>query len=240
MSSRIVAIEHQASCPPALLGEWLVAAGAELEIVRPYRGQELPDLAAYDAAVVLGGDMGANDDDAVPWLGAVKEGIRAAVAAGTPLLGVCLGHQLIAVALGGTVGRNPAGLTVGVEPVIWDLAAAQDPLFADLVDAEHVVHWNEDVVTAAPAGTGVLARSVEGSVQVARFAPGAWGIQAHPEVDVALCRRWAEVDREDHLARGVDQERLLASIEAAGPRLERWWLPLAERFVAVASGRDPR
>ena len=234
MTPRIVVVEHQESCPPALLGRWLADAGAELEVVRPYLGDDLPDLAAYDALLVLGGDMGANDDRTVPWLGPLKDRIRSAVDTGTPVLGICLGHQLVAAALGGTVGRNPAGLTVGVEPVVWDTAVADDPLLSGLVHAERVVHWNGDVVTSAPAGTTPLARTIDGQLQVARFAPAAWGIQAHPEVDVDLCRRWAEVDRDDHLARGVDQDALLSAIEEAAPDLERWWRGLADRFVEVA------
>lgn len=240
MSVRILAVEHQQSCPAALLGDWLLEAGAELRVVRPYLGEDLPEPASYDALLVLGGDMGANDDATVPWLAEVRERIASDATAGTPVLGICLGHQLVAAALGGTVGKNPAGLTVGVEPVVWDPAVADDPLFAGLVDAERVVHWNADVVTSVPDGTTPLARTVDGSLQVARFAPTAWGIQAHPEVDGGLCRRWAEVDRDDHLARGLDQDALLAGIEGAGPSLEGWWRPLAERFVElVRTGARP-
>ena len=235
MSVRIAVVEHQESCPPALLGGWLSDAGAELDVVRPYLGDDLPDAAAYDALLVLGGDMGANDDDTVAWLGPLKEHIRAAVDTGTPVLGICLGHQLLAIALGGTVGRNPSGLTVGVEPVVWDAAVADDPLFSDLVAADRVVHWNADVVSRLPEGAAVLARSVDGSLQAARFAPAAWGIQAHPEVDVDLCRRWAEVDRDDHLARGLDQRALLEDIERSVGRVARNWRTLGTRYVALVA-----
>lgn len=234
MSARVAVVEHQGNCPAGLVGEWLTNAGARLDVVRPYRGDELPEPAAYDALLVLGGDMGAGDDETVPWLGPLKGHICRTVDAGTPVLGICLGHQLVAAALGGTVGKNPAGLTVGVEPVVWDTAVADDPIFGGLVHAERVVHWNGDVVTCPPPGTTTLARTVAGSVQVARFAPSAWGIQAHPEVDAATCRQWAEVDREDHLARGLDQDAMIGAIEAAQDELEGQWRPLGERFARVA------
>ena len=237
MSARIVVVEHQENCPAGLVGDWLTEAGAELDVVRPYRGDDLPEPAAYDALLVLGGDMGANDDATVPWLGPLKEHLRSAVAAGSPVLGICLGHQLVAAALGGVVRPNPAGLAVGVEPVGWTPAAADDLLFGGVTAAERVVHWNGDAVVTTPPGTTVLATSSDGAVQAARFARGAWGIQAHPEVDAAVCRRWAEVDRDAHVERGVDQDALLAGIESAGPELERQWRPLGEGFARIAAGR---
>ncbi|CAA9399716.1 MAG: hypothetical protein AVDCRST_MAG32-2894 [uncultured Nocardioides sp.] len=227
-------VEHQQNCPAGLVGDWLVEAGASLDVVRPYLGDELPEPATYDALLVLGGDMGANDDATVPWLGPLKKHVHATVAAGTPVLGICLGHQLVAAALGGVVGKNPAGLTVGVEPVVWEAAVADDPLFGGMVHADRVVHWNGDVVVAPPPGSTTLARTVDGSVQAARFAAAAWGIQAHPEVDAATCRQWAEVDRDDHLARGLDQDAMIDRIRAAEEELERQWRPLGERFARIA------
>lgn len=234
MSARVAVVEHQANCPAGLVGKWLVDAGARLDVVRPYRGDDLPEPAAYDALLVLGGDMGANDDETVPWLGPLKRHIRDTVAAGTPVLGICLGHQLVAAALGGDVRQNPAGLALGVQPVTWTTAAVDDPLFSAVSAADHVVHWNSDVVVTAPPGATVLATAGDGSVQAARFTPAAWGIQAHPEVDAAVCRLWAEVDRPAHLERGIDQDALLATIEGAGAELERQWRPLGERFADLA------
>jgi len=68
-------IEHDESCPPALFGRWLTEAGCTLEVGRPYLGEALPSLPSYDAVLVLGGEMGANDDGAHPWLGPLKQGI---------------------------------------------------------------------------------------------------------------------------------------------------------------------
>ncbi len=100
----ILVVEHEATCPPAHLGDWLTGAGARVEVCRPYADESLPDLTTYDGLVVLGGSMGADDDETHAWLGPLKQLIRRAVATGLPTLGICLGHQLIASALGGTVG----------------------------------------------------------------------------------------------------------------------------------------
>ena len=236
----MLVVEHHESCPPRLMGGWLAEAGCALEVCRPYAGDDLPALTSYDAAVVLGGDMSANDDDTVPWLAPLKAGIRDAIAGGTPLLGICLGHQLMAAALGGRVERNPRGQTVGLQPVGWTAAAAHDAWTSGRTATEIAIHWNNDVVVDLPASAVVLARSPGGEVQAARLAARAWGIQAHPEADADVVRRWAESDREDHVALGPEQEEVLASIEAAGPALEGHWRPMARRFAAIAAGVEAR
>ena len=237
MSPRVLVVEHHESCPPHLVGRWLEEAGCTLEVCRPWTGEALPALTSYDAVLVLGGDMGADDDDAHWWLGPLKAGIREAVAAGTPLLGICLGHQLIAAALGGTVAPNPRGQTVGLQPVGWTEHAADDDWVAGRSGAEVAIHWNNDVVVALPEGAVVLARTPGGEVQVARFGPRAWGIQAHPEVDSVVVTRWAASDRDDHVSLGLDQDEVLAAIERSLPALAGHWQPMTARFAEIAGAR---
>jgi GMP synthase (glutamine-hydrolysing) len=262
---RILVVEHEDSCPPALFGDWLAEAGCVLQVCRPYAGDALPALASYDGVLVLGGEMGANDDATHRWLAPLKAGIRDAVETGTPLLGICLGHQLVAAALGGVVERNPLGQTVGLQPVGWTEEAAGDDWVGGHRGGERAIHWNNDVVVSLPDGAVVLARSHRGGerasttapsgrdtttslfqwiarspggeVQIARFGSRAWGIQAHPEAHVGIIRRWLETDREDEVARDVDEEAVLAAIEAAGPELVAHWQPLAARFARLVAGR---
>ena len=74
----MLVVEHDAECPPALVGTWLTDAGCELDVRRPYAGDALPDLASYDGLMILGGPMGADDDAKHAWLGPVKELVREA------------------------------------------------------------------------------------------------------------------------------------------------------------------
>lgn len=241
---RVLVVEHDALCPPALLGDWLVEAGAELDVRRPYDGDVLPtELTgtdgdrAPDALLVLGGPMGAGDDDQHAWLEPTRALVRAAGAAGLPTLGVCLGHQLSALAHDGRVGRNPEGQQVGLVEVGWTPEAADDPLLGALAQGPTArgVHWNDDLVLQAPPDALPLAVTAAGEIQALRFAPSVWGVQWHPEVDDRILHHWAENDAERHLERGIDQEAVLAEVRAARGELVDTWRPLAVQLVRLAA-----
>jgi GMP synthase (glutamine-hydrolysing) len=230
---RVLVVQHQADCPPALFGLWLDAAGCELDIRHPYVGEPVPaDLRDHDALMILGGSMGANDDADHAWLGPTKELVRAAAGSRVPTLGICLGHQVAAVALGGTVEVNPRGRQFGVLPVGWSDAATVDPLLGSR--PARVIHWNDDVVTVLPPGAVALAHAPDGAVQAARLAPSVWGIQPHPEVDAAIVARWADEERETIGAEVLD--RTLAEMTAATDELAASWRPVAVAFVDLVRG----
>jgi GMP synthase (glutamine-hydrolysing) len=234
VSPRVLVIEHDRDCPPAWFGRWLADAGCDLDVCRPYLGDELPQLTAYDALVVLGGPMGADDDARHGWLGPVKALVRAAADAGVPTLGICLGHQLVASALGGGVGRNPRGQQVGLLELGWTGAASADPLFGPLATPRRGVQWNDDIVVRLPDGATLLAATGHEEAQVVRFGPAMWGVQLHPEVDEPVLRPWADSDRGSHETRGIDTDGLLREIDAARAELDEAWRPLAVGFAALA------
>jgi GMP synthase (glutamine-hydrolysing) len=197
-----------------------------LDVRRPYAGDPLPaDLSDHEAFVVLGGSMGAQDDADHPWLAPVKALVRDAAVRRTPTLGICLGHQLAAVALGGEVRRNERGQQLGLLAMGWRDEAATDPLMGPLAATASGVFWNDDIVVEVPTGTVALARAASGELQAARFAPTVWGVQLHPEVDEEILRSWAEEDPDRHAEGVVD--RVLAEIAAHRAQLEAGWRPLA-------------
>ena len=229
---RVLVVEHEEDAPAAWFGQWLSEAGAELDVRRPYLGQELPaDLADHDALLVLGGEMGANDDH-VPWIAPTRALAARASQDGVPTLGICLGHQLCAVALGGAAARNPHGQQLGVLGVGWTDDASADPLLGAVVHAAHAVHWNNDIVTDLPEGAQVLARAPGGEVQAARLAEKVWGVQMHPEVDEAIVASWSHGAREAHGDGRVDDA--LARVAAAREELHSSWRPLAQALVRLA------
>ena len=236
MTARILVIEHEADGPPGHVGRWLLEAGCGLDVCRPYAGDPLPeDLDGYDGLLVLGGAMGANDDDHHGWLTRTKELIRAAAAVGLPTWGICLGHQLAATALGGVSKRNPNGQQIGLLDVGFTPEAAGDPLLGPVSGTpRRGVQWNYDVVDPLPEGATVLAATPAGEVQAVRFGPAMWGTQLHPEVDHAIVAAWVTDDERTAMAdRGLDAERILAEIEAARPELDESWRPLADAFARL-------
>jgi GMP synthase (glutamine-hydrolysing) len=234
----LLVVEHEAMCPPGWVGEWLADAGATLDVRRPYRGDALPaGLDEHGGLVVLGGSMGADDEAEHAWLSEVKELVRVAATQQVPALGICLGHQLCAAALGGRVERNPRGQQVGVLDVGWTLDADEDPLLGPVAARRptRAVQWNNDIVVATPPGTVVLARTPRDEVQAARFAPTVWGVQWHPEAGEQIVRGWADHDRDDAAERGVDLEQYVAAVAAATDELRDTWPLLARSFVGVAA-----
>jgi GMP synthase (glutamine-hydrolysing) len=228
---RVLVVQHQDDCPPALIGRWLLEARCVVDIRRPYAGGlPLPlDLADHEALVVLGGSMGANDDEAHSWLPSVKELVRAGAGERKPVLGICLGHQIAAVALGGTVEANPAGRQLGVLPMGWTDRAAADPVLGSL--PARVIHWNNDIVTELPRRAVVLAHAPDGTVQAARLSETVWGVQGHPEVDEAIVKAWAADEREAIGADVVDGA--LAEMVSAAPELEAAWQPVVAAFAGL-------
>lgn len=243
-ASHVLVVQHEDAAPPALYRQWLTAAGVALDVRLCHRGDPLPEsLSGHSGLLVLGGEMGAYDDTAHPWLTGSKRLVVDAVAAGTPLLGICLGHQLAAVALGGGVASLPGRGPRGVVDVGWAPGAEDDPLLGGLAaaaaagDGTPAVHWNDDVVVEPPPGSRVLARSPDGSVQVLRLGPVAWGVQLHPEADRGLVARWVEGTPEQ-VAAPRDAAGLDA-IERAEPRLRAAWRGPAERFARLVAAPVP-
>jgi GMP synthase (glutamine-hydrolysing) len=236
VTARILVVQHEADGPPGHVGRWLLEAGCVLDVRRPYAGESLPDdLDGYDGLVVLGGAMGATDDDRHWWLTPTKALIRVAGDAEVPTLGICLGHQLAAEALGGRSVRNPRGQQIGLLEVGWTAEAAADALMGMVREApRRGVQWNYDVVDPLPPGATVLAATADGEVQAVRYGPSMWGVQLHPEVDHTIVGSWVTDDERTELAdRGLDADGILTDIEAARPELDAAWQPIAEGFARL-------
>jgi GMP synthase-like glutamine amidotransferase len=152
-------------------------------------GAALPEIAAYDALIFLGGPMSVNDD--LPFLRHEMEFIRRAVAQRQPILGICLGAQLIARAMGATVRRNSAR-EIGWYDLRFTGAAAGDRLF-DGLSAETVFHWHGETFDLPP-GAELLASSELCRNQAFRIGERVYALQFHLEVTPAIIADWCVQD----------------------------------------------
>lgn len=216
------------------MGEWLEEDGCVLDVRRPHAGDELPaDLEGHRSLLVLGGPMDADADEQHPWLVPARRLLAVAARERVPALGICLGHQMAALAFGGAVHKNPRGQQIGVLEVGWWPAAKEDPLLGAVTGARVAVQWNNDVVSDVPPGAVVLAATPDAEVQAARFAPTVWGVQWHPEVGEEIVALWAADDRAAAAAKGIDVDERLAQVAAARDELRDSWRPLARAFAAM-------
>ena len=232
MSPRVLVVQHEDDDPIHLMGTWM--AGVDLTVCRAHDGDAVPgSIDGYDGLVVMGGAMGAHDDEKAPWLPAVRDLIRTAADARVPTLGICLGHQLCAVALGGEIVVNPQGRQLGLLDVGWTAAAVDDELMGGLLGPRRAMHWNDDVVMRLPEGATQLATASTGEVQAARHAPSVWGIQWHPEVDDGIVADWAN----DGGLAPSEKERLIEDLVRSRTDLDEAWRPLAVRFADLVGSR---
>jgi len=181
---------------PGLLADALTGAGWKLDVRLMEGGRiNLPaDLGGFDALVVLGGPMGANDDHLHPYLPRVVDLIRDAVGRGAPALGICLGAQLMARALGAAVYPNPVP-EVGWYPVALTTEGRNSPLFAGLPDELTVFQWHGDTFDL-PQGAVHLAASEDCPHQAFSFRDRLWALQFHLEVTPEIIGSWIDAGQD--------------------------------------------
>jgi GMP synthase (glutamine-hydrolysing) len=234
---RALVITHTASESPGTLAEWLPAAGLELDVVEPWNGDPLPErVTEHDALVVMGGPQQAYDDGSAPWLRQTKELLRAATADALPVLGICLGGQLLAEATGGRVRQGEDGPELGARLVAKRDAAVDDPLFSDIPLSPVVVQWHWDAVVDLPPGAVLLAASPRYPHQAFRVGSRSYGLQFHIETPPDMVRGWAAADAHGVRAAGLDPDLVADKAVAALPEVEEVWRPFAERFAAMVRG----
>jgi len=189
-------------------------AASRVRVVRVYAGESLPDPGSLAGAVVTGSSAMVTDRE--PWSEAAAEWLAAAVAAETPVLGICYGHQLLAHGLGARVAANPRGREIGSVEISLTAEARNDPLFeggeASLrVQASHV----EAVLALPPGATRLATTALDPNHAFAipyRDGRAAWGVQFHPEFDADIVRGYITARRENLLQEGIDADALLRDV----------------------------
>ena len=207
----VLVLQHIACEPPGAYEDVLRERGAALTRVEVDAGDELPDWREFSAIVAMGGPMSANDDDTLPWLADEKALIAAAVRAGMPFWGVCLGVQLLAASLGARVyaGDEPE---VGVLAVELTEEGRADPVVSALPRSVPALQWHGDTFDLPP-GAVRLAGSPAYPNQAFRF-ENAYGVQFHLEVSSEMAREWMDVpEYANALEQTIGGETMLRAVD---------------------------
>ncbi|MFJ8086189.1 type 1 glutamine amidotransferase [Streptomyces sp. NPDC096205] len=218
------------------MGVWLREAGVRLDVVRAYAGEPLPVRLGPRALVVLGGGFLPWEDERAPWLPGVRRLIGQALQDGNPMLGVCLGGQLLAHVAGGTVRARHGEPEFGSTPIRLRAAAHDDPLFGGLPAVTSAIEHHVDAVTELPPGAVWLAESERCRHQAFRVGDAAWGVQFHPEATAERIRCW---DRQRLREQGVDPDELYARALTDEPASTAAWNAFTHRFALHVISAGP-
>jgi GMP synthase-like glutamine amidotransferase len=225
---KFLVLQHLSLEHPGILRDFWQDAGIDWDAVELDEGETIPaNLSGYDAMVAMGGPMDVWEEDEHPWLKTEKAAIREwVVGQEKPFLGICLGHQLLAEAIGGTVGRM-AVPEVGIMRIERTAATRDDAIMSRLPVEIHGLQWHGAEVQTLPPGADVLATNEYSPVQAFRWKSNAYGFQYHVELTETTVSDWADVP-----AYKASLEKVMGA--DACPRLEREAAAKMEAFNAAA------
>lgn len=221
-------IQNDPEVPPGNLVENLADQGVPFQLNQIYRGEPLPDHDDMTALIVLGGAMGANDDNRYPFLSPLKQLIRRSLELGIPYLGICLGGQLLAAA-SGTPVVSCRWEELGTLQVNLTHKGEADPLFAGISSPFSTFQWHHDSFDL-PDGATLVASSPVCPHQAFRIGSNAWGLQFHPEVTEQIIRTWAAWDP----ATACRTDELVADFQAAQNAYQQTAKRMLQNFLQTA------
>jgi GMP synthase (glutamine-hydrolysing) len=231
---RVLAIVHQRDAGPGVFADAVRARGAELDSwLRAETDAPPRDPHQYGAVLTFGGAMHADQEDRHPWLRKEKALLAELLEGGVPLLGVCLGAQLLAEAAGG-LARRAKEPEIGWRDVTLTAEGAADPLLAPLAPAFTAFQWHSYEFSLPPDATALATSPV--CLQAYRLPGPAWGIQFHAEVSANDAAAWTDDYRsdEDAVRIGIDPEALRRRTQVAIGAWNELGRGLCRRFLDAA------
>jgi GMP synthase (glutamine-hydrolysing) len=236
MTAVIACLRHE---PPDALGAGeaaIAGEGVALRYVDLWRGERCPDAGGLDGIISLGGTMNADQTERFPFLAEEREVLRACVEAGVPVLGICLGGQVLARALGAPVAAGTSR-ELGFLPLHVTEAWARDPILTAFAEGDVVFRWHEDGFDLPAPAELVLAGDEPAPCQAFRVGAACWGLQFHPELTMELLLRWLDLAGA-HLAEawGTGPDRVVEEARRHLPGQERRSAEMFRRFARLVAG----
>ncbi|SDK41526.1 GMP synthase-Glutamine amidotransferase [Actinopolyspora mzabensis] len=231
---RILVVQPSENFPLGMLGDWFAELGAELDVLDPRR-QELPETPGdYAGLVVLGGETNAGADLEHTWLSSMRKLLSTATSAGTPVLALGLGAQLLAMATGGRIATRRDGPEAGTLLVAKRDTAAEDVLVGPLPLTPDVFQFHREEISTLPPTAQLLAASPKGENQAFRVGTRAYGFQFHIETTPEVVRGLADADPE--LAGAARSGQFdVEHLREFHADLAETWQPVARRFFELAA-----
>ncbi len=245
----VVALQNAANCPVNFVGQWITESGLEVRTLHLYAKQPFPhDVAGLAKSlggaplaglISLGGSISADDDDVAPWLIGERALLADALRLEIPILGLCLGAQLLALSAGGAVDLAEVP-EIGVHGV--EIKDSADEVFGSLASSQFfpTIQWHQDEVTRLPSHATSIARSMSCRNQIYRLGRLQYGLQFHPEADPTIVRMWEKNGDDAYLRSGRSAEgvgQVEREVTEAINRIKSVWSEPIKRWAELASQR---
>ncbi|TNF48470.1 type 1 glutamine amidotransferase, partial [bacterium] len=213
----VVIFQHVPFEGPGIIADMLEGRGVPFTTIHGYEGETVPHTpAGYSGVISMGGPMSANDD--LPYLAKEKSFLAQALERDLPVMGICLGAQLLAASVGGTVYPG-SDAEVGWGEVSLTDEGRTDPVFAAVQDPLPVLHWHSETFDL-PEGSVLLASSDKYANQAFRLGDSGYGLQFHLEATDEMVKEWVEEDGEADAGIVPHPDRILSQAPAYLSRIQ--------------------